>query len=92
MASQVKRLTAAGQVYTGSARLKSIHLTHTAAAGIVDVTDATAAGGTVLITIRCTADTTARWSSADKEGVYFGAGIRLEAVAGVAIFEFDPID
>lgn len=92
MASVLKKVTAVGQAYTGNAILKSVVLTHTAAAGVLDVTDASATGGTVLLTIRCAADTTAVWRSADPDGVYFGTGIRAEAITGAATFEFEPAD
>lgn len=86
MARDLKQVTATGDVIAGPAVLRSVVLTHTAAAGVVTVRDGS---GAVRLTLRCVTDGSAIWHSASKEGVLFASSLNVASLTGTACFEFD---
>lgn len=87
MARDLKQVTGTGDVIAGPAVLRSVVLTHTAAAGVLTVRDGS--GGSVRLTLRCIADGSAVWRSGSKDGVSFVTSINVASLTGTADFEFD---
>lgn len=87
MARDLKQVTGTGDVIAGAAVLRSVVLTHTAAAGVLTVRDGS--GGAVRLTLRCAADGSAIWRAASKDGVLFATSINVASITGTACFEYD---
>lgn len=92
MASNLRRITASGQVSAaGNRNLKSVVLHGGSAASSVLVYDGTDGTGTAVLSLAAPIADTAVWSASDPEGVEFGAGIfaTLAGTGASASFEIE---
>lgn len=86
MARALKQVTATGDAVAGPVYVRSVVLTHTGAAGVLTVRDGS--GGSVVLTMRCAADTTAQVRF-DGDGVYFVTSVNVASITGTADIEYD---
>lgn len=77
MSTNLKQVTATGQVVAGPVLLKSVTLTAGSDAASVVIDDSTDGTGTDRLTLKAAANASAVWASPDAEGVYFGTAIHV---------------
>lgn len=87
MATRLEKIAATGLIEAGPLFLKSMVLTPAAAVATALLQDTAAGSGTDVISLQAAANgNSAAWQSADKDGVYFAAGLYLTlGGAGAAV-------
>lgn len=91
MASNLKRVTATGNVVTYGGYLKSIILVAAAAAADLDVR-LDGASGSIALTLAAVIEGSAVWHSPDSKGVLFPGALHatLTGAGSIATFEIEP--
>lgn len=91
MASQLRRLTASGDVIAGSGYLKSVTLTGGTAASSVVIREGGSAG-TIRLTVKAAIDTTVGWKAVDPDGVLLPGAVHatLAGAAAEVAVEIEP--